>query len=98
MNTLVATELTRRLRPDAGFRAAPPAGAPRPTGFPLLLCGLVMALALLSFFVQVLNEHVQRAQQLHSAPHRSAAASIVPAGSSQPADAPRQGLVQTAAR
>ena len=96
MNTLVATELTRRLRLDAGFGAAPPAGAPRPTEFPLLLCGLVMALALLSSFVQVLNEHVQRAQQLHVAPHRSAA-SIDRAGLTQAADAPRQGPVQTAA-
>lgn len=97
MNTLVATGLARGSRSHADFDAAAPAPAHRATGFALLLCGLVMALALLSFFVQVLDEHVQRAQLLHQTQYRSAVP-IDLAGPEQAPELARQGLVQTAAR
>jgi len=96
MNTLVATGLARRSRSHADGPAAP-TSAHRTTGFALLLCGLVMALALLSFFVQVLDEHVQRVQMLHQTQYRSAAP-VDLAGPGQAPELARQGLVQTAAR
>ena len=96
MNTLVATGLARRSRShiDGPASATP---AYRTTAFAHLLCGLMMALALLSYFVQVLDEHVQRAQQLRQAQHRSAAP-IHSATQGPAPDAARQFSVQTAAR
>jgi len=51
----------------------------------------------LSFFVQVLDEHVQRVQMLHQTQYRSAAP-VDLAGPGQAPELARQGLVQTAAR
>lgn len=57
---------------NLGAAALPMPGAVAPLA--MLVCALVLALALLSYFVQVLNEHVHRGEQLRQA-HRHAAAS-----------------------
>lgn len=97
MDTLAGTGRASRSRWSAAFSTALPAFARRPTGLPVLLFGLVMALALLSFFVQVLDEHVQRAEQRLQSQYLSVAPSK-PARQAAVPDAARTGLVQTAAR
>ena len=63
---------------------------------PLLLCALVMAIALLSYYIQVINEQVQRGEQLRQA-QRAAPTSYGFAGQGHaPALEPaRQQLVRT---
>jgi hypothetical protein len=97
MNTFGGTGWANRFRSRTQVGVAAPGLESRASGIAVLLCGLVMAVALLSFFVQALVEHVERAELRRQALHPYAT-TIDSDGQRQVADAARQHLVLTAAR
>lgn len=94
MNTLAADAPIHRPRSVADHDPALPPNASQPSASALWLSGGVTALALLSFFVQVLDEPTQRTQLQLQAQLR--AATVVDATVHVPAPTAGQRMVQTA--